>query len=308
MPEANEVVDPDDLKNLLDEEGQELSDEEAEAAFEASFNGSDNTGDQLKSEVEDDDVALKPDNDEVKPDLEAEPEVKDDIGGGSSNEPAKEPTMAEMFDAMEKRMDGRMRNIEGKFGTANSQIKQLLDTKAVPAKEAPSNEQITEALASGEKFKALSEEFPEWGEAMVEQIGIARDDIMGRMPDIDGLKESFNTDVDKKLVNAQLAMLEVQYEGWQDTVKTDEFKVWLSAQDADIQDLKNSEHVPDAARLLSRFKNRTIEPKKEEPKKVDPSQNSRLTNAIPATDSHSAKPAVHSAQTEEEAFAAGFNS
>ncbi len=89
--------------------------------------------------------------------------------------PAKTPEEL-IEDRLYKRFDGRIRQMNGELNKFSKQLESFSTVSAAAAtaatkdtgQAAPSDSQITAALQNGTKMKALMEDYPVWGEAMLE--------------------------------------------------------------------------------------------------------------------------------------------
>lgn len=249
------------------EEQQQLEQNEAAAAFDAGFSeGRGETPAAEPAKVEAQTPADTPKNEQKQ----AEPAAV-----------AVDPIDAK-FAALEEKMSGRLRNIEGHIGGLKSA---LLTAKAVDKAggEAPSQTQIEKAAEAPEKWKRLKADFPDWGEAVEEfmaaQIGAAKKQQQPAF-DATAFRSELVKDIAPLLEEAkEAAKIEVRHTDWEDTVKTDEFKSWFKTQPEQLRQLAGSSKAKDAIQLLDAFvahrKGQSAAPAR----RAD--QNKRLEAAIP---------------------------
>lgn len=158
------------------------------------------------------------------------------------------------------KMADRMRNLEGSIGGLNSGQRQIRDMLAASQQaarhvaEAPTQSAVKAALVTPEKWSALKADFPEWSDA-VESYVESR--VAGsKQPAFDPAE--IDRRVEARLAGAAPALrremakdvLESQFEGWENTVRTPEFSAWLGQQPDSVRALAASDKVSDAAKLL----------------------------------------------------------
>ena len=184
-------------------------------------------------------------------------------------EPAK-PTTEELLAqalARVEKLEGRTRNVEGHIGGLNHQQKTLQETfnaaqvAAQEVKDAPSQAQVKAAIANPEQWEDLKKDFPEWSEATEKYMdsklaGIkagADVETVNRMvaDAVDSATQKITKEVEAKIVDKSLQAV---FPGWKNDVNSDVFGKWLEGQTPDVQQLKFSSEVEDAARMLSLFR------------------------------------------------------
>ena len=159
----------------------------------------------------------------------------------------------------------RLRNIEGRIGGLVSKLDSALAAaKAVTqaqGKATPTQDQVTAAQGSTERWKRLEQDFPEWTAALNERLAGMAEELAGKLPAIDqaAIKREIIAGIAPMFESARnegrtLALVDLKHEGWEDTVKTKEFGAWLKVQTPEIQALADSEKAPDAIKLLDAYK------------------------------------------------------
>ena len=163
----------------------------------------------------------------------------------------------------------RLRNAEGHIGGLTSENKRIAgelaaaQAAAKTSTTAPTATQMQAAQVSGEKWKELKDQFPEWADALEERLS----QVQPAQPNLDELRnqirgeltQQLTTDITAK-VSAELSaktedrLVNVAHRGWKDTVKTQEFTDWYAKQPADVQALGASPVAEDAINLLDQFK------------------------------------------------------
>lgn len=208
-------------------------------------------------------------------DVEQEP-APDPLGEAAAEPPTGgEPAATEpdRFSEFEDRMSKRMRNVEGSFGGLKSELIQGLKNEiqaAVAARDetkatggsAPTTAAITAAAGSSEKLEALKGEFPEWSDALDEQVGAMEVRLNERF-DPEGIQkgvaESLSVQVGDALTNStarlrQVLQVDMRHPGWEEDINTTDFQDWKSAQPDSVQALADSTLARDAISLLDKYK------------------------------------------------------
>ncbi len=284
-------------------------------------------------------------------DSEAEPEPPK-----KAEEPEPEPVAQKAGDDDQQRQDvdleplnKRMRDVEGRLGGMSQRIDQMFDkmfekaeTKAGDA-DTPSEQQIAAARKSSDKFEALKEEFPDWGEAIEEELKLFEQSLgSNRQPtvDLDSLRSELKEELRQEIArDREIDRLELQHPGWEQTVNTKEFMEWsldggpsvdayrrykaLEQEDPEratetVNDWVReypewwgnrgakvfSPRASDAAALIEQYSGtQTDEQKRAAEAQKREKQEKRLKGAVP-TKGAGGQP--HTAVSEEEAFARGF--
>jgi hypothetical protein len=218
-------------------------------AMEAAYSGTEpEETDDTTAEQTTEQSAAKPADDKTESAAPAEPESSD----------LEKRVMGQVANLI----DGRLRNHTGHFNKIlDERLKSITpaDTKAATAAakdagaDAPTNTQISEAMKSGTKFKALQEDFPEWAEALAEQTAIQSAEIEANV-----LKKMPQPDTSRFATSDAVASLAEEivdsvHPTWRDDVLKPEFSKWLGAQADDVKALTASERPSDAIKLMKKF-------------------------------------------------------
>lgn len=272
----------------VDEQIQ-LSEEDADAAFSAGFNGGEAAA-APEPVVTEENVAVS----EPAPEAFAQEENKE------QQAPAPQTEERDPFKEIEK-LSARLRNYEGHVGGIKTSIDKLNTQVSETAKAAasrqgadiPTTAQVNAAMKDGEKYKAFREEFPEYADAMEEamsaQSASIEQSVLSKVPKVDtsGLMtaQEFET----------LIPIYVKYPNWKKTVNTEDFSKWFASQPAEIQALGDSENPDDVIGVIEKF----------EARQKPASQSNRLERSVAPTNGKSSaqKP---SSKTADEEFSAGF--
>jgi hypothetical protein len=241
------------------------------------------------------------------------------------DQPAEKPVVAKQEDDLDARfknyVEGRFRNFLGdvnkKFADFESRLtaSATAATAAVKAQgnEAPTQAQVKTALQSGEKFKQLKSDFPEWGEAIEEEmLGLSAkiDTAIAAIPKSPAIDTNeFATH--KALAKFENDYIESHYPDWATQAASDGFKNWFKAlPDSPLKTrvASDQESVFDVVKLLNQYTESQKASSVQEPKapaKPDPKQQ-RLAGAAIRERGSNAPPA--SSMSEDEAMELGFKS
>jgi hypothetical protein len=160
----------------------------------------------------------------------------------------------ERFDQLEANMPQLINELK----SAQGRVKALQsEWDKAKAGTAPSQNQIAAAAKDSEKWAALKQDFPEWGEGISEYVdsrlgqlagsGLSAEQIEQMVAD----RANANTAALEKKFNE--ALVSVKHKNWKQDVKTPEFAAWFQAQDAQTKALADSTDGFDAIEMLDRF-------------------------------------------------------
>jgi len=204
-----------------------------------------------------------------------------------------------------EQMASRLRNIEGRYGSMNGELKKMQGAAAERlAAEAQPEKTIAELVQSGEKVSALKEDWSEMSEAIAE----AAETIEGRNRiNPDDLVAQAAAKVREETESIRnMAQLDYAYPGWEQEVATEKFNKWLGAQDENVRVKMNSPHASDAIDLLSAY-SQFIAPEQEEAANRRLERQERLSRSVAPTNGKTAAPR-EKRLTSDEAFLAGYKS
>lgn len=220
-------------------------------------------------------------------------------------EPEKVDQYKELLTRFEQ-LEKRTRNAEGHIGGLNHNQKLIQETltasKAVAEKvsEAPSQQQVKEAMSNPREWDDLKTDFPEWANA-TEKLLDARLP-KGEAVDREALERSFEEKLTAREQAAAINALDIAFPDWKSDVNTQEFAEWKQGQPEDVQALGASDNPRDAARMLRLFERRAPIKAIEEPKK---STRQRLMEAAVAPKGNGGSPMN---RTDIDEFEAGYSS
>lgn len=195
-------------------------------------------------------------------------------------------------------LDKRFRRLEGQFGSVNRDLQKItkqLEGLASAATAAAGAKTPTQAELnqpdSAEKTAYLKREYPEFSEALEEQMTL----LAGRIPDADALKKAAEAQaVETGRVMRELTRIDRAAEtraergdwasdDWQATIYSDEFTTWLATQDADMKAKRESDFGRDVVECLDAFERSRKTPAQPKDPTPAPPRGQRLEDAVPAT-------------------------
>lgn len=139
---------------------------------------------------------------------------------------------------------GRMRTFEGHIGGLTTVTKELRaaiaavqTTAAQQGVAVPTETQVVAAQKSSAKWTQMQEDFPDWAEAVEERF-------LGAKPE----------PVTKQMTPSE--QVEEVHEGWQETVRSEDFAAWFNNQPEKVKRLAQGEQSTAAIRLLDAFEAR----------------------------------------------------
>lgn len=180
------------------------------------------------------------------------PEVVDPYAGLSAEVVAK----LKGFDALmaeQPKLLNALKETQGRVSAMQSEFAKRQTQSAAQPNEAV----IAAAAKDPEKWAALKQDFPEWGEG-IQAFVDARFAALGKS----GMTaEELESVVAQKVGSAteglvarfEMGLIEAKYPDWLAVCKTPEFGTWFSAQKPEVQALQNSDKARDALAVLDLF-------------------------------------------------------
>lgn len=258
-----------DDDQLTEEERDALEEQAMEAAFsdDESEDGERQAGIGAEGESDDDqgEGSESGADDEPEPEPEGEPDGATGQQGETDSEHETEPEKKTGDQALREELASlkqQINQITGTVGGLKGYVQKLGKTAQQSAQEqgadAPTPKQVSEAMKDAETYAELKDQFPEWGQAMDDQMGLLRESIINDVsPDkivesvSQRLQQQFNHQLSS--MRSELAV-ESRHQGWQRTVKSEQFSNWLSEQPEEIQALASSDDPADAIAMLDKYK------------------------------------------------------
>jgi hypothetical protein len=186
----------------------------------------------------------------------AEPAAPDPWEGVS---PALKTQFESLAAQSQREIDALKHQVSSNNGRMGALQKQLEAAQAAAraTATAPNKRQITDAIRVPEKWAKLKEDFPEWVEAMDERLSAERESQAPAV-DINGIKTEITGTLAQQIAEAEArartyARIDVKHDGWQDTLKTPDFKAWFTKAPADMQALGASDKAGDAIKVLDAY-------------------------------------------------------
>jgi len=147
---------------------------------------------------------------------------------------------------------GRVSALQRKINELESQLGRQISAAAAPT-EAPSAQEIKDAMQTPESWASFSEEYPEVAKAVDGRIA-------GEIARLEQALNPLREDVQrrhqieaKQFEQSQYAAVERAHPQWRKTINTPEFSEWLQRQPVSIQTLVESDYADDAIALLDFF-------------------------------------------------------
>ena len=170
----------------------------------------------------------------------------------------------ERFDQMaasQQQLVNELKEAKGRIGALQSEFAKA--RQAQPA-EQPTQRQIAAAQADPDKWAALKQDFPEWGEGITAYV----ESRLGQLGGVGLTPEQVEQLVAQRTdaTTAQLekkfneALVSVKHKDWRKDVNTPEFANWFQVQSPEVQVLANSKDGFDAIEMLDRFHADKVKP------------------------------------------------
>lgn len=189
--------------------------------------------------------AVRPDDAQALPEQKQEvaPEetpAQEEAAKEEAKAEADEPTFFGMSESQIKSLLERsaqvdeikdqLRKAHGKIGELNSTVQNLSSQRQQPTQQAPAT-----SLDEGE-MSQWEQDFPELAQlAEAKARKIATEMMSGQAN-----SQSQSISRDEIVREANLAIMDANYDGWRDTINTQDFALWIATQPADVQEQFNN--------------------------------------------------------------------
>lgn len=192
--------------------------------------------------------AVRPDDAQALPEPKQEsatdekPEQKEE-GKEEANTPAEpeEPTFFGMSESQIKSLlersakvdaiEDQLRKAHGKIGELNSTVQNLSSQRQQPTPQAPA------ASVDDGEMSQWEKDFPELAQlAEAKARKIATEMMAGQQAN----SQPQAVSRDEIVREANLAIMDATYDGWRDTINTQDFSLWIATQPADVQEQFNN--------------------------------------------------------------------
>lgn len=173
---------------------------------------------------------------------EADAKVADEAARREAEWDGVPPIVRARLEKLEKleSLPGTIDKLAGHVGGFKRQLDTVLATANAAAEQRgadkPSDAQVQAARAdkTGEKWKQMQEDFPEWAGAVEERLA-ALGAASGQPVDVEAIRRDVTQSIAPILAEVtaratasarELARIDLKHEGWEDTVKKPEFLTW----------------------------------------------------------------------------------
>jgi hypothetical protein len=170
----------------------------------------------------------------------------------------------ERFDQMaasQQQLVNELKEAKGRIGALQSEFAKA--RQAQPA-EQPTQKQIAAAQVDPDKWAALKQDFPEWGEGITAYVEARLGQLGGAGLTSEQIEqivsqrtEATNAQLEKKFNEA---LVSVKHKDWRKDVNTPEFANWFQVQTPEVQVLASSKDGFDAIDMLDRFHADKVKP------------------------------------------------
>lgn len=233
------------------------------------------TGGNVEGEDDEDDNA--PDGDTGREDEPA------DEGEGEAGKPEGED-QSDPYEGLDEKAIERIKKLEaerdqyahraasdsGRIAAYQRQVNELQSQLTGAAKqakeegsdEAPTKQQMAEALESPEQWEEFKEAFPEIADAMEARLKVidqqaeraAQRVIEQRLSEVDQRIKPIEESYGREVIAEQVAALDAAHPDWRDIYQSNGFHEWLDRQPEPVRRLNESDAAEDAAYLISSYK------------------------------------------------------
>jgi len=206
----------------------------------------------------------------------------------------------------------RLKQAESRIGGITNELAKARKA-ARDATVAPTESQMQQAAESRAKWEELKNDFPEWGEGVqalvAHELAEFQKANRPQQPvavDVSAVERrvraGLETEFEKRM---ELKMLTFAHPKWRDTVKSAEYKTWLSEQPEDVRKMaENGETAAEAAQVLSMYANRSA---KKTPEQIAADRKDRLQRSTVQRTQPGPKPKPAGEMTDEEIRLAAWN-
>lgn len=155
-----------------------------------------------------------------------------------------------------QKLFGKIRSLEGTIGTLKSDMQNLMKAGGTAARqteaaggEAPTADQVKQALADPEAMAELEKEFPEFAKIYSGLVTALEARFEGL-----ATRQDVERAVDTRVTAVSEDTIEDVHPGWEKQVTSAEYAAWIDTEPEEIRRLENSSRPKDAIKLLDHFK------------------------------------------------------
>ena len=146
--------------------------------------------------------------------------------------------------------NGRVSALQRKLNDLERQIQQASAAQSAAGNDAPSEQQIAEAMETPEKWEDFKDEYPEIADAIDSRLAAALNQHQSQLDQ--RLAPVIETVHEQKVLTGY-EELEQIHPGWRDRVATDDFQSWLEQQPEAVQAWADSDDVNEASSLIGYY-------------------------------------------------------
>jgi hypothetical protein len=147
---------------------------------------------------------------------------------------------------------GRVSALQRKINELESQLGRQVQAAAAPS-DAPTAQEIQDAMQTPESWASFTEEYPEVAKAVDGRI---HREIARLEQTLNPLRQEIERRAQfeaQQYAHQQMDELNTAYPKWRDTINTPAFNEWFKSQPPAVQSLVESDHAQDAIALLNFF-------------------------------------------------------
>ena len=276
--------------------GEDVASEEIETLL------TENTVNNDKDTVSDDTVDDKKEDDTIKANED------DKVSDVDTDRFDKILSAVQTLNQTVSTMEGRLKNSERRIGGITNELS-AAKTAAAEQEVSPTKQQMQEAAKTDDSWDDLKKNFPDWANAFENKLADVTKNVVTK-EDLAELRKTIkSTTEDKDIAANELKLVTLFHPQWENTVKTDEFSTWITAQPVDIINKFNySTDAVDAIDVLNRYKDsiKSIQTNStsdnvNEIKEIKDSREKRLAESVLSKTNHNIiKPKTEADMTEEE--------
>ena len=151
----------------------------------------------------------------------------------------------------------RLKSAEDRIEAIGNASKEAAKAATSAGAQAPTQAQVASASASGEKWKQIKDDFPEWADAMDERLA-ALGTAQAPQVDVDGLRRELAEGTRAQVAGAidtaeERAYVRFKHPAWRKTVTTPEYVDWFKSQPPEFRALEQSDLADDAIKVLDAY-------------------------------------------------------
>lgn len=239
--------------------------------------------------------------------VEEEKEIPEEIEQKQTPSEDLSPTLQAKFDELQKALDDRetrLKQSESRIGSLQNKYHQAVKL-ADTLKNAPTKEEIKEALESQAKWAEMMEDYPSMtlvDERISKNEQKLNDEITGLRSQLSGFDQRYQSKLaqdSETQMKKDVMTLKSFYPNYYKDATSDEFAAWRGDQPPHIQLQANSNNLIDAAKTMHRFLKDTKGAEEAKPKDTVQNKNKERLAMLAETEKESGTTPVISKTDEE---------